>query len=72
MDERSKWIEYKGKKLFHMDLSGLDEKNQLEVLEFSTEKWINSSRRSSVAVALSDEQAEDQIVEETEYSVGDL
>lgn len=45
MDERSKWIEYKGKKLFHMNLSGLDEKKQLEVLESSSEKWINSNEK---------------------------
>ena len=46
MDERSKWIDYKGKKLFHMDLSGVDEENQLKILEYSSKKWISSNEKT--------------------------
>jgi hypothetical protein len=45
MDDRSKWIEYKNKKLFHMNLSGLKEEDQLKVLESSIEKMINSTEK---------------------------
>ena len=46
MDERSKWIDYKGKKLFLMDLSDLDEENQMKVLERSSEEWISSNEKT--------------------------
>jgi hypothetical protein len=50
MNERSKWIEYKGKKLFHMDLSGLEEIDQLKILENSSEKWINSNEKTILLI----------------------